>query len=96
MWLELEASPHPIGGKVRGVMHSSSMRLLRGDSSRSSRWTERRPSLLFACKKKSRRAPINIAGELDFHSCAVSQLLVGRRHRFGICVPETQSGPAVP
>ena len=35
------------------------------------------------------------AGELDFHSCAVSQLLVGRRHRFDICVPETQSGPAV-
>ena len=30
------------------------------------------------------------AGESDFHSCAVSQLLVGRRHRFGICVPETK------
>ena len=47
-------------------------------------------------KKKNRMRPIDLAGESASHSCAVSQLLVGRRHRFGICVPETQSGPAVP
>ena len=49
----------------------------------------------FEQKKKRRTRPIDLAGELASHSCAVSQLLVGRRHRFGICVPETQSGPAV-
>ena len=45
----------------------------------------------FEQKKKRRTRPIDLAGELASHSCAVSQLLVGRRHRFGICVPETQN-----
>ena len=53
-------------------------------------------ALIWAKLGQKKQSYVPGAGELDFHSCAVSQLLVGRRHRFGICVPETQSGPAVP
>ena len=48
-------------------------------------------ALIWAKLGQKKQSYVPGAGELDFHSCAVSQLLVSRRHRFGICVPETQS-----
>ena len=48
-------------------------------------------ALIWAKLGQKKQSYVPGAGELDFHSCAVSQLLVGRRHRFDICVPETQS-----